>query len=709
MDFKREAISMLGSTRRSTGGFGSVLCGFFGSLLMPWVVGCGPSDLASGGASPLGSSQTRPVPEQILPVYDTLVEFEVPEPNPERNAYFGDLHVHTTYSFDAYAFGTTIGPSDAYRYAQGETIQHPAGFDMTLRQPLDFYAVTDHALFLGVAPEAADPTSELGQFEFSESLHGLNEPGNNGLLSLLPRINVFQSFVPSLIWAIVDGEVDPSLTSAASQSAWLEIIKAAERFNDPGRFTTFVAYEYTTSSSDRGNLHRNVIFEGADRLPAEPFSRFHSQNPEDLWDWMDGLRAQGIESLAIPHNSNGSNGQMFKMVDWAGNPMDDAYASQRLRNEPLVEITQVKGTSETHPALSDNDEWAAFEIMPYKVGAMEPSDPDGSYVRQALRRGLAFEDAGQLNPYRFGFVAASDTHTGAISDDESNFFSKIGILDSSPELRGSVPLPLWQSTAYRVAAPALVKAVEGTYYSQTPSTTFGASGVAGVWAEENTRDSIYDAFRRKETFATSGPRIRLRFFAGYGLDEEMLEEAGGIARAYDSGVSMGGDLPLSGDASPVFLTSALGDAISAPLQRLQIVKGWSDGEETFERVYDVACAGGATPDPATHRCPDNGATVDLSDCSYSAETGSGALSAAWTDPDFEAGQRAFYYARVLENPTCRWSTWDAIRAGVSPRSDFPTTIQERAWTSPVWLVPAVSEATPVAHHGEVEMLRTAGG
>ena len=652
-----------------------------------WVLGCGPSDLQSGDASPLGSSETREIPERLLPVDDSLVEFEIPDPNPERDAYFGDLHVHTTYSFDAYAFGTTVGPRDAYRYAQGETIQHPAGFDMTLRQPLDFYAVTDHALFLGVGKAAADPTTEIGQLELAEPLHGLNEPGNEGVLSILPRLGVFQTFVPELVQSIMDGEVDPAMTSAVSRAAWLDIIRSAEEFNDPGRFTTFVAYEYTTSSDDRGNLHRNVIFNQADRLPAEPFSRFHSQNPEDLWEWMDGLRAQGIESLAIPHNSNGSNGQMFKLVDWAGNPMDDDYAERRLRNEPLVEITQVKGTSETHPALSDNDEWAGFEIMPYRVGAMEPSDPDGSYVRQALRRGLAFEDAGITNPYQFGFVAASDTHTGAISDDESNFFSKIGILDSTPELRGSVPLPLWQALVYRVAAPALVQDVDGTAYSQTPTTTFGASGVAGVWAEANTRESIYDAFRRKETFATSGPRIRIRFFAGYGLEGEMLTEQGGISRAYDQGVPMGGELSSRASGSPVFLASALSDPSSAPLQRLQIIKGWSDGESTFEAVYDVACAGGAAPDAETHRCPDNGARVDLSDCSIDESSGQASLSAAWSDPDFDPDQRAFYYARVLENPTCRWSTWDALRAGVAPRPDFPSTLQERAWSSPVWLIP----------------------
>ena len=661
--------------------------------LLVITMGCGsdewdPTEPTSRtGDSPLGSSQTREIPERLLEVNEAILERGAPPANPDRNAYFGDLHVHTTYSFDAFAFGTTIGPRDAYRYALGETIQHPAGFDMTLRQPLDFYAVTDHAMFLGVAKAAADTSTELSKLEISEPLHNLNAPGNDGILSLLPRLQVFGTFVPAALDQILNGSLDPELTGAATQSAWRDIIEAADQFNDPGRFTTFVAYEYTSSSDDRGNLHRNVIFRESDRLPAEPFSRFHSQNPEGLWDWMDGLREQGIESLAIPHNSNGSNGQMFKLVDWAGNPMDDAYTERRIRNEPLVEITQVKGTSETHPSLSDNDEWAEFEIMPYRVGAMELSQADGSYIRQALRRGLAFEEAGMTSPYRFGFVAASDTHTGAISDDETNFFSKLGILDATPQLRGSVPLPAWQSMAYGVLAPQLVQEVEGTAYTQTPTTTFGASGLAAVWAEENTREAIYDAFRRKETFATSGPRIRVRFFAGYDLNADMLTAREAIGDAYTQGVPMGGELQAQGDASPSFLAWAVGDPLSAPLQRLQIIKGWSDSSGTHEQVYDVACAGGSQPNTETHRCEDNGAQVDLSDCSYTAETGSGELKTLWKDPNFDQKERAFYYVRAIENPTCRWSTWDALREGVSPRPDIPATLQERAWSSPIWISP----------------------
>ena len=345
-----------------------------------------------------------------------------------RQPLYGDLHVHTNYSFDAFAFGTIATPYDAYRYAKGEAIKHPAGFDVQLRKPLDFYAVTDHAMFLGAVREAADTTTDFSRYAHVHDLHNLNAAENLNFESLPDRVKAFSTFLPETLRRIVAGTVDGDLVDQIATDAWADIVKAAQIHNDPGNFTTFVAYEYTSSTDDRGNLHRNVIFQGADKLPVRPFSRFHSQNPEGLWDWMDGLRNNGIEALAIPHNSNGSNGQMFKLVDWASNPVDDEWARKRMRNEPLVELTQVKGTSETHPLLSDTDEWADFEIMPYRVATTLYSEPRGSYAREALRDGLALADGGITNPYQFGFVGASDTHTAAASLDESNFFSKVGLL-----------------------------------------------------------------------------------------------------------------------------------------------------------------------------------------------------------------------------------------------------------------------------------------
>ena len=485
------------------------------------------------------------------------------------------------------------------------------------------------------------------------------------------------------------------------RNAWEDTIDAAEQFNAPGSFTTFAAYEYTTSSADMGNLHRNVIFKGTERLPREPFSRAHSNNPEDLWSWMDELRSKGVESLAIPHNSNGSNGEMFKVTDWNDNPFDETYVKTRIRNEPLVEITQIKGTSETHPILSTRDEWAGFEIMPYRVATGALSKVNGSFARQALLNGLSIEKQGIGNPYQFGFIGSSDTHSAASQNDEALFVSKLGILSSFPEQRGSVPIkgidgPLayYGSKILAEVNPtplgkSLYVKINGDIYAGGATPTFGASGLAAVWAEENTRDSIYSAFRRKEVFATSGPRLRIRFFAGYDFDQSMLTDADGVDQAYAKGVSMGGALVEKSNAvnameSPGFLVMASADPENAPLQRLQIIKGWLDEDGTaHEDVIDVACAGDAEVNSKTNRCPDNGARVDITDCSINPATGAAQLSALWHDPDFRPNQRAFYYARALENPTCRWSTWDAIRAGIPTRPDLATTIQERVWSSPI--------------------------
>ena len=655
--------------------------------------------------------------DRLLPVDDAIRELR-PAPNPDRNAYFGDLHVHTAYSQDAYAFGATATPYDAYRFALGEAIRHPTGYSMRLKRPLDFYGVTDHGEFLGLVKAAADTSTAFSRYPIAEPIHDLNAPDNMGVMSLVTRLRTFGTFPADMAAGLQDGSIDPDLVRDIGRAAWLDIVQAAEQFNRPGRFTTFVAYEYTTFSEGGGNLHRNVVFRGADRLPAQPFSAVNSTSPEDLWDWMDGLRSQGIETLAIPHNSNASNGQMFKLEDWAGNPIDDAYAARRLRNEPLAEITQVKGTSETHPLLSTTDEWADFEIMPYLLATLQPSAPTGGYVRDAYLRGLSQQEKGLTNPYKFGLIGSSDTHVAASSLDEETYWAKVGIADAEPYQRGSVPTPPITAAAFRFLAPDQLGEVEGeTYILGAGFSTWGASGLAAVWAEENTRSAIYDAFRRKETFATSGPRIKVRFFAGYGLDDGMAEASDRVRQAYAQGVTMGSDLlarapsacpsterrpqqrnslpvagpsplvPCEGDA-PQFLVWAMRDALGAPLQRAQIIKGYvrdEDGKH-HEAVYDVACSDGLAPDPGTRRCPDNGARVNLADCGISADKGAEELIALWRDPDFETGRDAFYYVRVLENPTCRWSTWDAMRAGIPPRPDLAATIQERAWSSPIWLV-----------------------
>ncbi|MYA67191.1 MAG: DUF3604 domain-containing protein [Gammaproteobacteria bacterium] len=567
-----------------------------------------------------------------------------------RNAYFGDLHVHTMYSFDAFIFGTTSSPDDAYEFAKGGSITHPAGFEMQLQVPLDFYGVTDHAFYIGVLREMANPNSEISRHPVAAGMSTLGGSVERGA-----KFQEILAFMRSEDGLEIN---DPVIR----KSAWDDIIAAANRHNDPGNFTTFIGYEYTASAPDRGNLHRNVIFRG-DVGPELPFSRLDSSNPEDLWNWMDGNRAQGIESLAIPHNSNGSNGRMFMLTDNSGRPLDDAYANQRMRNEPLVEISQVKGTSDTHPALSPNDEWADFEIMPLRVATNLYSEPNGGYVRQAYLNGLKMQAEEGFNPYKFGVIGSSDTHNATYAGEEHDYWSKVGLNDATPVLRGSVPL----------AEPT----PEGELYRDTYYDTWSAAGLAGVWAEENTRSSIYDAFRRKETFGTSGTRMKVRFFGGYELpaadDPDML------AQAYAGGVPMGGDLLAETDRSPGFIAWVAKDPNSANLERLQIIKGWVEDGEAREEVYDIACSEGSV-DPETHRCPDNGARVDISDCSITQGVGAAELRAAWQDPDFDPDQHAFYYVRGLENPTCRWSTWDAIRAGVDPHPDLQPTIQDRVWS-----------------------------
>ena len=645
------------------------------------------SDMLSDTANPLAD-----VRNSVLTVNDAIIEGEGPKDvtgvptNPDRDAFFGDLHVHTTLSFDAYVFGTTATPRDAYRFARGETIKHPLGFDMKLRRPLDFYAVTDHAMFLGVVQAASDPENPLSKEEFARYLGPLNAESSSRFHEQMNRYLAFGRTLPAMIEGIASGEVEADELASVVRAAWVDSVKAADDYYEPGVLTTFAAYEFTTSSDDQGNLHRNVIFADTARLPAEPFSRFHSRNPEGLWDWMDGLRADGIEALAIPHNSNGSNGNMFMLTDWQGAAINDEYAQQRLRNEPLVEITQVKGTSETHPALSPNDEWADFEIAKYRVATSLESEPVGSYVRDAYLRGLQLASEGVTNPYEFGLIGSSDTHVAAGSFREEAYHAKVGLMDATASDRGSVPLEEEARMVARLFPGTMSAKVGGELYANgTGFEEWGASGLAAVWAESNTREAIYDAMRRKETFATSGPRMKVRFFAGVGMDDDLLDSADAVSRAYDQGVPMGGELLVNADEAPQFFVMAEQDPLSAPLQRVQIVKATVEANGPSEMVYDAACSDGGEPDPATHRCPDNGATVDLTDCSILGALGAASLGAVWSDPDYVPGEDLVYYVRVLENPTCRWSTWDALNKGVPIREGLQPTIQERAWSSPIWV------------------------
>ncbi|MCB2088701.1 MAG: DUF3604 domain-containing protein, partial [Sphingomonadaceae bacterium] len=451
------------------------------------------------------------------------------------------------------------------------------------------------------------------------------------------------------------------------RSSWKEIGAAAERYYEPGKFTTFHGYEYTSGPDDQ-NLHRVVLFRGS-AVPDLPFNTMDSPNPEKLWAWLDGLRAKGVEGIAIPHNSNVSNGLMFDTVTYEGDPITAEYAATRMRNEPIVEMTQVKGTSDTHPALSPDDDWADFEIYETLLGTLRKGKPDGSYIRQALQRGLAFEAALGVNPYKFGLIGSSDTHNAGGPIEEDHYFGKTGLNDGVPEGRRAVIFPGEEN---------LQGAAKSPFYE------WSAAGLAGVWAERNNREDIYAAFRRKETFATSGPRIKVRLFAGYDFAPGIFKADDFAAQAYAGGVPMGGDLASGGSKAPTFLAQALKDANSGGMQRLQIIRGWVDDKgELREKIYDIACDKGK-PDVKTHRCPDNGATIDTSTCEIPKGQGSVQFNVAWKDPDYDPNRRAFYYVRVLENPTCRWSTWEANRLGMKARPGIPLTIQERAWTSPIW-------------------------
>ncbi len=650
-----------------------------------------------------------------------------PMPNKDRNPYYGDLHVHTKYSFDAYVFGVTASPDDAYRYAKGAAVKHPLGYEMKLREPLDFYAVTDHGFYMGMIQAYADTSTDISQNDFAEPFHNLNRLDNLTVESAGERSNIFSSVLgatiikpypdwhPNLLKAYFSRNTQGALRSFdydIHKSAWADVARSANEHNDPGNFTTFIGYEFTTSTDiEGGNLHRNVIFESS-KASIRPWTRIDSINPEDLWTWQDRLREKGVDTISMPHNSNGSNGQMFEMESFKGNALDVEYAEKRMRNEPLVEITQVKGTSETHPLLSPDDEWADFEIMDVRVGSRPPtySKPSGSYVREAYLNGLTLEFTKQGNPYKFGLIGSSDTHVVASSLDESNYWSKVGLLDGDPENRGSVPLKeenVARLEEYMRAfnQPISTVTLEQGEYANTGFTQWGASGLAAAWAEENTRESLFAAFRRKETFATTGPRISVRFFGGYNLSSIDLNSESLVSEAYSKGVTMGADLLNNDDQIPEFIVWALRDMNSAPLQRIQIIKGWIDmnSGRPKEKVFDVACSDGLEPDPITNRCPDNGARVNINDCSITSNLGSSELKTLWKDPEFKVDDKAFYYVRVLENPTCRWSTWDAIKSGFKPREGLHETIQERAWSSPIWYIPKQSEVEVIPLGGTIQL------
>jgi hypothetical protein len=586
--------------------------------------------------------------------------------------FFGDTHTHTGYSMDAGAFGARLGPRDAYRLAKGEEITASTGQRVKLARPLDFMAVTDHSdnmgffpdLFAGKPEVLADPTGRRW-YDMIQSGKG-------------PEAAV------EIIVAFSQGKFPKKLMylpgTSAYRSAWRETIKAAEEANEPGRFTALIGFEWT-SNTGGNNLHRNVIFreEGAKAGLVEPFTTMKplgSDNPRDLWKWMaEAEQKTGSEVLAIAHNGNLSNGRMFPIIEsFTGKRIDRAYAENRMRWEPLYEATQIKGDSETHPFLSPNDEFANFER--WDKGNLDLSEVkkpqmlEFEYARSALKNGLKMEKELGLNPYKFGMVGSTDTHTALAAVEEENFFGKHSGAEPSPT-RATHPF---------------VKAPSGAVIMGWEQS---ASGYAAVWATENTRAAIFDAMKRRETYATTGSRMLVRFFGGWEFTEKDANNRLPARIGYTRGVPMGGDLDdAPAGKTPTFLVAALKDPIGANLDRYQIVKGWMDGKgELHEKVYDVVWSGGRKPDPKTGKLPDVGNTVDVASATWTNSIGSPELIAVWKDPDFDPSEPAFYYGRVIEIPTPRWTAYDAKYFGAKMPREAPMTITERAYTSPIWYTP----------------------
>ncbi len=570
---------------------------------------------------------------------------------PAENVYFGDLHLHTRYSNDAFAFGTERTPDDAYRYAKGEEVAHIGGTRIQLGTPFDFMAVTDHAENLGVLQTFTDPNhpdrdhpivKRANSRDRETRLQGLYDWSNARRTG--ENMELFDH-------------------PEVGREVWRKIVASADRHNAPGEFTTFAAYEWTVAI-DRGNLHRCVIFEDTKGLPM-PFSGEDSDNPEDLWDYLDTQRAHNVDAVAIPHNMNVSDGRMFALVDFAGEPLTASYAVQRMRNEPVVEITQAKGTSETHPVMSPNDEFADFELFPeLLVAEGRIGKVPGSYVREALRNGVRLQAEEGYNPFQFGFAGATDFHSGTSAVEENNMSSMSG-----DTVDGTLEERLTTST-----------------WSRMPFQGRSAAGLTAIWAPENTREELFAGIRRRETYATTGPRITVRFFGGWHYDSDILDKNDWVRAGYAGGVPMGGVLRGSAHAPPHFVVWAAKDPKGANLDRIQLIKGWTDDGETFERIYDLTLSDGREVGP-TDKAPPVGNTVDVWKATYTNDIGAATLRAVWTDPDFDADVPAFYYLRVIEIPTPRWSTYDTAAAGLPPRGDLAPTLQERAYTSPIWYQP----------------------
>jgi len=593
------------------------------------------------------------IPEPSEPVAQEAGTVSAVPSNPLRDAFFGETHMHTAYSLDAYIGGTRLTPSDAYRFARGESVTVD-GKAHTRKRPLDFVAVTDHAEYIG----------EM----YSTMIVGA--PGHDqDLLNQLRNLKTIEEKQQWFLKYVVENNrgtkpQHPSFFAGEGtvKSAWKFMIDAAEEHNEPGRFTAFVAFEWS-GAPNGGNLHRNVIYRD-DHVPDAPVSYIDVNREDGLWTWMAEQETRGIKALAIPHNSNASKGMMFPDVNSAGDPIDLEYAQTRQHFEPLIEMMQIKGNSEVHRKFWAADEFAGFEnadsIQKYSDRTFSKRD----FVREGLKLGVAFEKSLGANPFKYGIIGGTDNHNGVPSDvAEDSFVGGHGPEDGTVERRREGGVGGW---------------VDGKDLS--------IGSLSGVWATENTRESIWGAMNRRETFATSGPRIRVRFFGGVDLPANPADPVTLVQQGYELGVPMGGDLGPTG-AAPTFTVYAMKDPDGANLDRVQIIKGWVDSDgKLHEQIMDVAWSGDRQP-TVNGKVPAVGNTVDLKTAKYTNDIGAATLTGSWTDVQFDPEQHTFYYVRALEIPTPRWSTYDAVRHSLPLLEDVTATIQERAWTSPIWYTP----------------------
>lgn len=641
------------------------------AALATLLSGCGgpESQAPESGGADQNNSQTSKPEAQIAASAD-------------KQVFWGDTHLHSSYSADAGLLGDTLDPDHAYRFAKGEKVISSIGVEAQLIRPLDWLVVADHAENLGLTIMADEGTPELLNNAWGKKFYELFKAGD--------------SQGAYVHWGLANASGNNPLPEPeALRTMWHRSLAFAKQHNEPGKFTALLGYEWT-STPNTDNLHRVVVFgDNEDRVgKILPFSAYDSQNPEDLWAWMASYeQSTGGKVFAIPHNGNLSNGLMFDDVTFNGETLSRDYAERRARWEPLYEVTQIKGDGETHPLLSPDDEFADYETWDsgnfghgVKTEAMLPRE----YARDALKRGLAYEQSLGTNPFKFGLIGASDAHTSLATTREENFFGKAKLAEP-----GNFPYR-WEGkmTGRPPLQPGEVDTPDEYTIDQA------ASGLQGVWATENTREALFDAMRRKETYATTGTRIQVRVFGGYDFSETDLQAEDFAQRGYASGVPMGGE--LGGDKSntyqqaPRLMVQAVKGPDGANLDRIQVIKGWADADgKTHEQVFDVACGDGIKGPRAINKLAGKvrcdapvGSTVDAATATYTNTIGATTLQVLWKDPDFDPARRAFYYVRVLEIPTPRWSTYDAARHKLTLPEGAPVDQQDRAYTSPIWYNPA---------------------